>query len=120
MPFRFAALGDMGAKADAAMITGRIVAAQPDCVFLVGDLCYADRLGGAAEPPPEFPPGAPLQDLAQWELYFAQIEASAKQVPWIPTVGNHEMEVGQGELGYDGFRARIVLPGGAGARPRST
>jgi purple acid phosphatase-like protein/calcineurin-like phosphoesterase family protein/TAT (twin-arginine translocation) pathway-exported protein len=114
-PFRFVALGDMGANADAVLVTSRIVAAQPDCVFLVGDLCYADRLGGSAEPPPEFPPGQPLQDLSQWDAFFAQIQASASQVPWIPTVGNHEMEVGQGALGYDGFRARVVLPGGSGA-----
>jgi hypothetical protein len=113
-PFRFVALGDMGANADAALVTARIVAAQPDCVFLVGDLCYADRLGGAVGPPPEYQ-GTPLQDLAQWDNFFAQIQPSASQVPWIPTVGNHEMEVGQGELGYDGFRARVELPGGPGS-----
>ena len=113
-PFRFVALGDMGANADAALITGKIVAAQPDCVFLVGDLCYADRLGGAVGPPPEYQ-GTPLQDLAQWDNFFTQIQGSAGQVPWIPTVGNHEMEVGQGALGYDGFRARVLLPGGSAA-----
>ncbi len=82
---------------------------------MVGDLCYADRLGGAPVPPQDSPPGQPLQDFAQWDLWFAQIQASAKQVPWIPAVGNHEMEIGQGPLGYDGFHARIELPGGAGS-----
>ena len=63
--------------------------------------------------------GTPLQDLSQWDNFFAQIQPSASQVPWIPTVGNHEMEVGQGALGYDGFRARVALPGER-TRPRST
>jgi hypothetical protein len=30
----------------------------------------------------------------------------------MPAVGNHEMEPGFGELGYDGFLARFALPGG--------
>jgi 3',5'-cyclic AMP phosphodiesterase CpdA len=39
-----------------------------------------------------------------------QIERSASTIPWMFTPGNHEMEIGQGPLGYDGFLARIDLP----------
>ena len=108
--FRFAALGDMGASDAGVEITNRVVQAAPDLVFFVGDLCYADRLGGAAEP--LYVTGAlpGLQDLATWDEWLAQIEPSARRTPWMFTPGNHEMEVGQGPLGYDGFLARMALP----------
>ncbi len=67
-PFRFCAMGDMGVNADAAAITSRIVEAQPDCVFMVGDLCYADRLGGAL-PLVDYS-GTPLQDLSLWDAWL--------------------------------------------------
>ena len=108
--FRFAALGDMGASAAGLEITNRVIQAAPDLVFFVGDLCYADRLGGAAEP--LYVTGAlpGLQDLTTWDAWLAQIEPSARRTPWMFTPGNHEMEVGQGPLGYDGFLARMAVP----------
>ena len=109
-PFRFAALGDMGASDAGRAIAARIDEADPDVVFFVGDLCYADRLGGAADPLYTTGPLPGHQDLAQWDLWLAQIEASASRVPWMFTTGNHELEVGQGPLGYDGFLARMPLP----------
>lgn len=108
--FRFAALGDMGATDAGARIAARVDESDPDLVFFVGDLCYADRFGGAVDP--LYAVGAlPVQqDLAQWDLWLAQIEPSAARIPWMFTPGNHEMEVGQGPLGYDGFLARMHLP----------
>ena len=75
-------------------------------MFVVGDLCYADPTGGAT-------PSTPLQplDLQAWDDWLA-IAAGAGSIPWVVAVGNHEMEQGQGELGYDGVRARVPLPGG--------
>lgn len=35
----------------------------------------------------------------------------ATTVPWMPAIGNHEMEGGYGPQGYDGYLARFVLPG---------
>lgn len=109
--FRFATFGDMGANSAGATITQRVVEQGPDYVFFVGDLCYADRLGGAFTPPAPLGPGPVFQDLRQWDLWLAQIEPSAKETPWMTTVGNHEMEIGQGPLGYDGYRARMSIPG---------
>ena len=113
--FRFAALGDMGATAGGAEITARVAQAAPDLVFFVGDLCYADRLGGAAEPLYTTGPLPGQQDLAQWDNWLAQIQPSAHATPWMFTTGNHEMEVGQGPLGYDGFLSRMRLPSRTGA-----
>ncbi|MBI2170327.1 MAG: fibronectin type III domain-containing protein [Actinobacteria bacterium] len=110
-PFTFAAMGDMGANADAASITAMIGTANPDLVFMVGDLCYADRLGGAVNPPPGVGPFPGVQDLKIWDSWLSQIEPVAKTTPWMVTAGNHEMEIGQGPLGYDGFLSRMVLPG---------
>ena len=108
--FTFAALGDMGATADGATITGRIAAVEPDLVFFVGDLCYADRLGGGAEALFTTGPLPVQQDLTAWDKWLVQIAPSASRTPWMFTTGNHEMEVGQGPLGYDGFLARMHLP----------
>jgi phosphodiesterase/alkaline phosphatase D-like protein len=47
--FRFVALGDMGASEEGRLVTAGIAAAEPDLVFFVGDLCYADRSGGISE-----------------------------------------------------------------------
>lgn len=113
--FRFAALGDMGATDAARAVTGQIAAASPDIVFLVGDLCYADRLGGAVTPPAGLGPFPVVQDLAQWDRWLALVQPSAAAIPWMPAVGNHEMEIGQGPLGYDGFHARMTLPAGSGS-----
>lgn len=102
--FRFAAFGDMGVGAAAAGNVNQVIAANPDFAFVVGDLCYADLSGGT---------GLPLrQDPALWDAWFTQIQSSAAGIPWMTTVGNHEMERGNGELGYDGYLARFALPGG--------
>lgn len=105
--FRFAAFGDMGVNTAAAGNVAQVVAARPDFAFVVGDLCYADLSGGTS---------APLaQDPTLWDKWFAQIQRSAGAMPWMTTVGNHEMERGSGELGYDGYLARFTLPGNGAA-----
>ena len=103
-PFRFAAFGDMGVNADAAAIVTQAAEANVDLALVVGDLCYANRVGGLND-------GIPT-DPAVWDTWLAQVEQSAAAVPWLCTVGNHEMEPEYGELGYDGFLTRVPLPGG--------
>ena len=102
--FRFAAFGDMGVTDEAALVMGLLTRSRPDLAFLVGDLCYASPGGGLSE--------STAVNQAVWDSWFAQVSPSAGAVPWMPAVGNHEMEPGFGELGYDGFLARFSLPGG--------
>jgi hypothetical protein len=108
-PFRFAAVGDMGAGDAGTAVTRRISAAHPDLVLFVGDLCYADRTGSG-----DLNGLAPIpgiqQDLSTWDRWLDQIEPSAGTTPWMFTTGNHEMEAGQGPRGYDGFLARMHVP----------
>ena len=104
-PFRFVTFGDMGVTPAAAAHVALIAAERPDLAFVVGDLCYADSSGGTGIGGPQ------TQDLALWDRWLDQIGPSAASVPWMPTVGNHEMETGLGELGYAGFLDRFELPG---------
>lgn len=47
-----------------------------------------------------------------WDAYFAMLEPFAASVPYMPALGNHEREAGQGFAQYD---ARFALPStGAG------
>jgi hypothetical protein len=102
-PFRFAAFGDMGVTDAASDVMGLLQRSRPDLAFLVGDLCYANPGGGLAET---------AVNQSVWDQWFAQVTPSASGIPWMPAVGNHEMEPGFGELGYDGFLSRFALPGG--------
>jgi hypothetical protein len=110
-PFRFAAFGDMGVNASAAAHVALIRQKRPDLAFVVGDLCYADSSGGSGSSGPS------TQDFATWDRWLHQIQPSAGRVPWMTTVGNHEMEGGNGELGYAGYLDRFAPPtnGVAGA-----
>jgi hypothetical protein len=104
-PFRFAMFGDMGVSAGALENLAQLATAAPELCFVVGDLCYADLSGGLE----------PLRVLDYkpeiWDSWFTQIQPSASRVPWMSTVGNHEMERDGGELGYDNYLARFQLPG---------
>lgn len=103
-PFRFAAFGDMGVNEAAAAHVALIRRQRPDLAFVVGDLCYADTSGGTGAGGPN------TQDFATWDRWLGLIQPSAKAVPWMTTVGNHEMEAGNGELGYAGYLDRFTLP----------
>ncbi|WP_372734912.1 purple acid phosphatase family protein [Nocardioides sp.] len=104
-PFRFAAFGDMGVNAAAAAHVALIRRMRPKFAFVVGDLCYADTSGGTGVGGPQ------TQDFRVWDQWLNQIQPSAGHVPWMTTVGNHEMEEGNGELGYSGYLDRFQLPG---------
>jgi hypothetical protein len=104
-PFRFATFGDMGVNAAAAAHVALINKMKPKFAFVVGDLCYADSAGGTGAA------GEDAQDFAIWDQWLDQIQSSAARVPWMTTVGNHEMEEGNGELGYQGYLDRFSLPG---------
>ena len=110
MPFTFVAFGDQGDGAEAAAVDASIRRIAPDVVFVVGDLSYASKTGGLTPNLPELIP--PTVDHAVWDRWLGLVSgAGGAATPWLAGVGNHEMEDGQGELGYDGYLARVPLPG---------
>jgi len=110
VPFTFVAFGDQGDGAEAAAVGASIRNIAPDVVFVVGDLSYASKTGGLTPNLPELIP--PTVDHAVWDRWLGLVSgAGGAATPWLAGVGNHEMEDGQGELGYDGYLARVPLPG---------
>ncbi|MEN8704851.1 MAG: metallophosphoesterase family protein [Nocardioides marinisabuli] len=80
---------------------------QPAFHVIVGDTSYANG------------------DQAVWDAWFRGIEKMARTMPWMPSLGNHEIEIAGGiggfsllggdddswgPLGYDAYRHRFALP----------
>jgi hypothetical protein len=109
-PFRFVAFGDQGEGNDAATVDATVRRERPDLVFVVGDLSYASKTGGLT---PNLPGVVPVSvDNGAWDRWLALTSRSgAAGTPWLCGVGNHEIEDGGGDLGYDGYLARVPLPG---------
>lgn len=51
------------------------------------------------------------EPVATWSSYFANISRSARFRPWMPALGNHENESGNGPQGYLPYLTRFELPG---------
>jgi hypothetical protein len=51
------------------------------------------------------------QPVATWSSYFANVSRSARFRPWMPALGNHENESGNGPQGYLPYLTRFELPG---------
>ena len=105
--FRFTSFGDHSVPApvgrglgphtpNAGYIVDAVDALDPLFHLMNGDLCYANMSD------------APV---ATWTSYFANITRSARHRPWMPAVGNHENEVGNGPHGHLAYRTRFELPG---------
>jgi hypothetical protein len=86
-------------KRKAARPSGHIVdaveATDPLFHLLNGDLCYAN----VSDDP-----------VATWRSFFNNNMRSARNRPWMPAAGNHEVEVGNGPLGFDSYQTRFDLP----------
>jgi 3',5'-cyclic AMP phosphodiesterase CpdA len=103
--FRFTAFGDQGSGDPQDLLgapQGRWIVDQVElrrALFHLhlGDLVYANLN----------PPG--MRDAA-WNRFMANNARSARFRPWMPILGNHEIENGMGELGYDATLARFRLP----------
>jgi hypothetical protein len=104
--FTFTAFGDQGVTSAAAAISALIAGIDPAFHLVAGDLCYANGTGtGLVVDLADFDP-------AEWQAWFSQNQASMARIPWMPAVGNHDMEPGLGLRGYDGHAARLALPHG--------
>ena len=105
-PFTFTAFGDQGVSAGAQAVTAQIAAVGPAFHVHAGDICYANNRGFGK--PEEFN----HPDNNVWDVWLAMMTSVGATTPWMPAVGNHEMEGGYGPQGYDGYLGRFTLPGG--------
>jgi hypothetical protein len=101
-PFTFTAFGDQGVSYHALSNDGMVAAQRPAFHLHAGDLCYADSSGRGH--------GSDLYQPRAWDQFLAQTEPVASSVPWMPTLGNHDMEALYSSDGYGGQRARWDFP----------
>ncbi len=101
-PLRFTSFGDQGAGEGhlassiwAEYLVDQVEAQEPLFHLLNGDLAYSNQAEDRA---------------AAWNAFFANNSRSARHRPWMPSVGNHENELGNGELGFAAYRTRYALP----------
>ena len=122
--FAFTVFGDQGTDGTtngtrpSAMTTA--IASETGAFHLhVGDLCYANRAGMGHDDriPDEW--NTRVVDPSTWDTWLRDITRVAADRPWMPTVGNHEMEPGYGIRGYESMVTRFTLPGN-GAPPPGT
>lgn len=107
--FTFTAFGDQGTDTGGlaqppiqpSMNTELARSFKPAFHVIVGDLAYANG------------------DQSIWDQWFGMVEPMARTTPWMPTIGNHEIESqldaagassGWGRWGYDPYRTRFDLP----------
>jgi len=104
MPFRFTSFGDLATPntqwvlsyGQAAYAVAAVESFQPLFHLLNGDLCYAD-LNPATQP-------------EVWTDFGNNNQTSAANRPWMPCLGNHEIEFDNGPQGYNSYLTRYQLP----------
>ncbi len=105
--FRFTSFGDQGIpepvglglgpySANAGYVVDAVESLEPLFHLANGDLAY----GNISDQP-----------AATWDAYFRNISRSARFRPWMPALGNHENEGGNGPQGYLAYLTRFELPG---------
>jgi len=102
--FRFTSFGDLStgdasfAKSSVNARTAVHQVEQFDPLFhlLNGDLAYANN--NTAQQP------------QCWDAFMNNMQVSAANRPWMPAPGNHEVEAGNGTLGYNSYHTRFQLP----------
>jgi hypothetical protein len=102
--FTFTSVGDMGcgntayakASLNAAATAASIEQFDPVVHLVNGDLSYANS--------------NQLSQPQVWAQYFDNTQLSAANRPWMPALGNHENEPGNGAQGYLSYQTRFTLP----------
>lgn len=101
--FRFTAFGDhgtdapydpYGSSASAAAVAG-VERVDPLFQLSLGDLSYANMRD---------------DPVRAWFDWFEMIGPSARRRPWMPLIGNHETERGNGMLGLAAYQTYFELP----------
>jgi hypothetical protein len=103
-PFRFTSVGDIAcgdtvfskASLNAVATAASIEQFDPVVHLVNGDLSYANS--------------NQLSQPQVWAEYFNNTQLSAANRPWMPTLGNHENEPGNGPQGYLSYQTRFTLP----------
>ncbi|CAO5149781.1 acid phosphatase type 7 [Frankia sp. AiPs1] len=102
-PFRFTSYGDLAtdkswtiSSPNAYHAVNAVERFAPLFHLLNGDLCYAN-LTFAQQP-------------AVWRDFGVNVARSAANRPWMPALGNHEIEFGNGPHGYEAYLTRFSLP----------
>jgi hypothetical protein len=104
VPFRFTSFGDLGSgnpvwsksSINAISAIAQVEQFAPAVHLLNGDLSYAN-VNQANMP-------------AVWTDFMTNMAVSAQNRPWMPALGNHEVEAGNGTLGYNSYLTRFDLP----------
>ncbi len=107
-PFRFSSFGDQGTgnpndvgfTPQAVAVVDHINRAAPLFHLLNGDLAYSDLQQST---------------VGAWTNFFTNNQPSASTLPWMPALGNHENETGNGPQGFAGYLTRYLLPGNGSA-----
>jgi len=80
---------------ESADVTAGVERVQPLFHLFNGDLCYANLA---------------TDRVRTWADFWTNNSRSARNRPWMPAVGNHEIEAGNGHLGYDAYQTYFALP----------
>ena len=102
--FRFTSFGDLATPntqwvlsyGQSAQAVGAVESFRPLFHLLNGDLCYANL--------------NPLSQPSVWRDFGNNNQASAAHRPWMPCLGNHEVEFDNGSQGYTSYLTRYHLP----------
>ena len=105
VPFRFTSVGDIAcgdtafskASLNAIATAASIESFNPVVHLVNGDLSYANS--------------NQMSQPQVWAEYFDNTQLSSANRPWMPTLGNHENEPGNGAQGYLSYQTRFALPG---------
>lgn len=102
-PFTFTAFGDEGVGYHGLANNALILGQNPAFHLHAGDIAYGDPSGAGKTTDTGF-------DSRTWDQFLHQTESVAKQIPWMPAYGNHDMEAWYSPGGYGGEEARWSLP----------
>jgi hypothetical protein len=109
-PFTFTAFGDQGVSYHALGNDGMVAAQNPVFHLHAGDLCYADSSGSGKPVSATGANGTDVYDPRTWDQFLAQTEPISASVPWMASLGNHDMEALYSPNGYGGQLARWDFP----------
>jgi hypothetical protein len=101
-PYTFTAFGDQGESYDSVATRTLILGQDPAFHLHAGDISYAES-GGEGLLTDQY-------DTNVWDSFFATMESTASQVPWMFSLGNHEMEPWYSPNGYGADFSRMDFP----------